>query len=160
MFQVWANGGGAVLLAVIYLLYPDPVIALGYVIYIAGITADTWSSEIGRIARQQPVHMISRQPVPNGTSGGITILGSLGAIAGALTIALITASSGTTAILITGGGVFIAFLDSLCGATIQGDEPLSGSAALRRPNVTNNVVNALSATGGTGLMLIVVSLVL
>ena len=84
-----------------------------------------------------------------GTSGGVTLLGTAGALAGALLIGAVAAAfgpGGWRAAAITTGAGFIGMVgDSLLGATVQD----------KRPWIDNDVVN-LAATaigGGTGALL-------
>ena len=106
--QVLANGGAAALAA---LLGSWPAFAGA----LAAATADTWATEIGSRSREQPRLLTSGAPVPAGTSGGITLLGTLGGLGGA---AFIGALAGLVTVGIAGalGMVF----DSLLGATLQG----------------------------------------
>ncbi len=116
--QVIANGGVA---AVAALLGSWSAMAGA----IAAATADTWATEIGAFSPLAPRLITSGQRVTRGTSGGITVLGTLGAIAGAGTIAgfvhlLAPGSAAPGALLVTGGGIAGMLADSLLGATLQG----------------------------------------
>ena len=116
--QVVANGGVAALAA---LLGSWPAAAGA----IAAATADTWATEIGAFSPFPPRLIISGQRVTRGASGGITLLGTLGAVAGAATIAelahtLAPASVAPGFLLVTTGGVVGMVADSLLGAALQG----------------------------------------
>lgn len=126
--QVMANGGVATLLALAYGLSVSPMrrafFEAGYVGAFATATADTWATELGVLNTQRPRLVTTGKPVPPGTSGGITLLGTGAAAAGALAL------GGVYWLLQRGRSVFwpcVALLsglagslfDSLLGATVQ-----------------------------------------
>ncbi len=78
--QVLANGGVAALAA----LAGSRIAFAGA---LAAAAADTWASEIGRHSRTLPRLIPNGRPVPIGTDGGMTLLGTAGGIAGAVFIA-------------------------------------------------------------------------
>ncbi|MBD5653789.1 MAG: DUF92 domain-containing protein, partial [Candidatus Eremiobacteraeota bacterium] len=84
--QVFANGGVAALCA-LGALWIDPRIAYAFAGAFAAATADTWGTEIGALARQQPRSILTLRPVATGLSGGVTLPGTLAEVAGALLIA-------------------------------------------------------------------------
>jgi uncharacterized membrane protein len=101
----------------------------------ATVNADTWATELGVLSRVPPHLITTRQPVPPGTSGGVTRLGTWASLAGALLIGaaatlLVQVESllngdgwGVRAIayplLAVAGGLAGSLVDSLMGATIQ-----------------------------------------
>jgi uncharacterized protein (TIGR00297 family) len=87
--QVVANGGAFAAMALGHALRPDPswqTLAAGA---LAASAADTWATEIGILARAAPRSILTGQPVPAGTSGGVTLQGFLAAVAGATFVALV-----------------------------------------------------------------------
>jgi len=112
--QVVANGGIAALAAL-----------AGNWTWFAGAlaaaTADTWATEIGSHSRTLPRLITDGSRVPAGTDGGITLLGTAGAIAGAWFIAGLSSLLGQRSLVaIAAAGVAGMTIDSLLGATVQG----------------------------------------
>ncbi len=120
--QVLANGVlfGAAALAM--LVHPDlQWFALGAG-SLAASAADTWATEIGTLWGGEPRSLLTWQAVPAGTSGGVTLIGSAGAVAGASFIALVAVAFGWSRPLgfaLAIGGLAGALIDSLLGATVQ-----------------------------------------
>ena len=115
--QVLANGGVATVAA----LFGAWSAASGA---IAAAAADTWATEIGAFSPLPPRLITSGRRVTRGTSGGITLLGTLGGVAGALTIAWLARVVGPRGTApgvatLTGAGVAGMLADSLLGATLQ-----------------------------------------
>jgi len=122
MWQVAANGGVFTVLALAFAFNPEPAWCVAAAGALAASTADTWSTEIGVLARQTPVSIVSFREVPAGTSGGITFAGLFGGAAGALFIGVAALLLGWPraafyAALI--GGIGGSIIDSTLGATIQ-----------------------------------------
>lgn len=131
--QVIANGGLGMAACIGNALWPDPGWALFFVGVMASVTADTWATEWGSLSRRPPRSIINGKLLTHGTSGGISLLGSSAALAGAILIGgaawLLLLWSGLTSdvqlpllywILIGGlSGFAGAMLDSYLGATLQ-----------------------------------------
>lgn len=138
--QVLANGGVAALLCVpIGLAGSDSpayaVLALGFYGALATVTADTWATELGVLARTAPRLITSGRPVPAGTSGGVTLWGTAAALGGGVFIGVVGFVLIQVAALATLGrplpadwivipvaavsGLAGALFDSLLGATLQ-----------------------------------------
>ncbi len=134
--QTLANGGWAAALAVAYAFTPHSLLWAAFVGAIASVTADTWATELGVLSRSQPRLITTGEPVPVGTSGGISALGMAATLAGGLFIGLITLLLHELASLVMGestgwadawivivgvvGGLAGSVFDSLLGATVQG----------------------------------------
>ena len=121
-WQVYANGGPAAFLA----LSASSDIELRFWLMAASLAAaaaDTWATSIGARSRVPPRLLWSGQPVPPGTSGGVTAIGNLAGIAGAAIVAGTAAFFARDAALFA-AGTLIGFLgmliDSLIGGRLQG----------------------------------------
>ena len=166
-WQVAANGGIFALLAIASIAYPSTVWILAGAGAIAAVTADTWATEIGTLAKHFPKLITTGQVVPTGTSGAVTWRGSFAGLAGALTIAIValTAGWGTRAAIASiVGGMAGLLIDSIFGATIQRrqwcercDKPterlVHSCGTTTQPQggiswVNNDAVNAMSSLVG------------
>ncbi len=123
--QVIANGGLGSLIAVLsYLSLWSGWFPL-YIGIMATVTADTWATELGTLARRPPRLITTGQQVEVGSSGGVSPLGSLSSLAGGLTIGilagLLTTDFSLYAALTMGAiaGLVGSFFDSFLGATVQ-----------------------------------------
>lgn len=121
--QVVANGGSAAAACFLYFLHPDPVWIFGFCILIASSNSDTWASEIGTLSLKSPISIRTLKVVEKGTSGAISLLGTLAGMAGSLLIALLSyflfPMSYSTALLIFIFGLLGNFIDTMMGAYIQ-----------------------------------------
>ena len=124
--QVLANGGLAGLLVLVWYFTGDPQIYILYITSLAAVTADTWATEIGVLSKHMPRSILTFKPVPLGTSGGITFVGSMGAFLGSALIGIIGYFSAAelafdinALLLVAFGGLIASFFDSLLGITIQ-----------------------------------------
>lgn len=180
--QVYANGGVAWLLVVAYALEPRTWIYWGFVGSLAAATADTWATEVGPLFRQQPRMILSRRPVPAGTSGAVTRAGTL---AGALGAVVVWASAWWTApeavrgvamtisaAVVVGGGLVGSLIDSLAGATVQAvyrdpgtgrmlDGRVGGETGLERVRgwrwIDNDVVNVMCTAVGAAVSMLAIA---
>lgn len=130
--QVLANGGIAALAA----LAGAWVVAASA---LSAAAADTWATEVGVFSPAPPRLITSGARAARGASGGVTLLGTLGGIAGALFIAgcarLLTPVTVTPqSALIAAAGVSGMFADSIVGAWAQGlyECPACGARSERR----------------------------
>lgn len=143
--QVLANGGIGAAAA---LLGSWPAFAGA----LAAATADTWATEIGARSRSAPRRITTWEPVPAGTSGGITALGTAAGVAGAGFLAAIgvLVEPATLLAAVTCAGVAGMLLDSVLGATVQGTERRGGGERLERGVawIDNDAVNLAATAAG------------
>lgn len=85
--QVFANGGTAALLAIIYFYDVNPTWQVAFAVAISSANSDTWASEIGSLSKKKPIYIRTFQRIDKGTSGAISLLGSIAALSGSLLIA-------------------------------------------------------------------------
>lgn len=131
--QVLANGGVAGLLVLFRLWLPESEwLWVGFAGSMAAVNADTWATELGTLSRSAPRLITSGETVAPGTSGGITLFGTLASLSGAFLIAVLFGlfkasgagfSSPGTAMAAVGvicaAGLGGSMFDSLLGATLQ-----------------------------------------
>jgi uncharacterized protein (TIGR00297 family) len=157
--QVLANGGLPAALAVAQALgeagaLPEVNWLPAFVGALAAVTADTWATEVGVMAEMDPRLITTGEPVPRGTSGGVTVIGTLAAVAGGIFIglgaallvalagmlsygvfdlALLDLSGARFALLAPVAGLSSAAFDSYLGATLQARylDPKSGEETER-----------------------------
>jgi len=125
--QVFGNGGIATLFAALHFFFPGSLWSwLGFAAALAAVNADTWATELGVLNPGSP-RMITdlRKTVEKGTSGGISVIGTLAALAGAGLIGVLATFLGprptsiSTGLIITLAGLAGSLFDSLLGATVQ-----------------------------------------
>ncbi len=119
--QVLANGGVFALSAAGYLAFPSPLWYATGIGAVAASTADTWATELGTLFGGEPISLTSGRKVPPGTSGGVTLVGTLAGAGGALFIAAMAtlANWPVPFAAVALGGMAGALADSLLGATLQ-----------------------------------------
>ena len=129
--QVLGNGGLATFFAALHTFYPHSVIPwVGFAASLAAVNADTWATELG-VLNPTPPRMITnlKKRVEKGTSGGISLWGTLASLLGAGLIALLAVLLSPTETvntvpwlllpLITCAGLAGSLFDSLLGGTVQ-----------------------------------------
>ncbi len=183
--QVLANGGVAGLMLVLWYYSKNDLFYVFYIASLAAVTADTWATEIGVMAKGQPRSILTFKPVPMGTSGGVSLLGTSGALLGSAVLVAVgfmfSPHSSPRAVglseagIILLAGLFASMVDSLLGATVQAQFqcPICGKVTEKKNHcqnrktrfahgwrwVNNDVVNGLCAASGV-LMAWVMSLML
>ncbi len=143
--QVLANGGAGALLILLHAFFPYSWVLAAFVGAMATVNADTWATELGVLSPIPPRLLTTGERVPPGTSGGVSVLGTLATLAGAATIGLAAALFMTLDGMLGGGhkgllsdlsvdlslpqfglvpvaalgGMVGSLFDSLLGATVQ-----------------------------------------
>ncbi len=122
--QVFGNGGVATLFAALHLFFPGSIFPwVGFAAALAAVNADTWATELG-VLNPNPPRMITdlRKVVEKGTSGGISLIGTLASLTGSALIALLASlltDNWSLFPLITFSGLAGSLFDSLLGGTVQ-----------------------------------------
>jgi len=122
--QVFGNGGVATLFAALHFFFPESSLPwVGFAAALAAVNADTWATELG-VLNPNPPRMITnlRKVVEKGTSGGISLIGTLASLTGSALIAVLASLlTGNWFLLplITISGLAGSLFDSLLGGTVQ-----------------------------------------
>jgi uncharacterized protein (TIGR00297 family) len=124
--QVLANGGLGALLAVAYAFWPGrDWLWVAFAGAMAAVNADTWATELGVLNPGPPRLITNGRRVERGTSGAISVYGTLAALGGAMLIGLIAAAFSISIgflwvlLVVTLSGLVGSLADSLLGATVQ-----------------------------------------
>ncbi len=128
--QVYANGGIAWVLMIIFSLTNEPAIFFAYMGTLAAVQADTWATEIGTMWPNPKAWLVTTfKEVPVGTSGGVSVPGTSGAFLGSLFICasamlmhvqwLYDFGLLQSFLLIGFSGLLASMVDSFFGATVQ-----------------------------------------
>ncbi len=122
--QVFGNGGIATAFAALHFFFPNELWPwLGFAAALAAVNADTWATELG-VLNPNPPRMITnlRKVVEKGTSGGISLTGTLASLIGSALIAFLASlltDNWSIFPVITISGLAGSLFDSLLGGTIQ-----------------------------------------
>jgi uncharacterized protein (TIGR00297 family) len=126
--QVFGNGGLATFFAALHAFYPESILPwIGFAVSLAAVNADTWATELGVLNPTRP-RMITNlgKRVEKGTSGGISLLGTIASLLGAAVIALPAVFLSPVGplhldsfFLISLAGLAGSLFDSFLGATVQ-----------------------------------------
>ena len=151
-FQVLANGGAAGVIAVLYAMTENGDFYVFYCATLAAAAADTWATELGTLSKQQPRLITTFRPVPAGTSGGVTAVGLLSALAGALSVALaggFFAPRVQMLLLVPVCGLLGSLVDSLLGATLQAQYrcPVCRKVTERRVHCNDRLTTQVAGWG-------------
>ena len=123
--QVLANGGLGSLVAILSVALPSALWFPLFTGIMATVTADTWATELGTLSKQPPRLITNGRRVETGTSGGVSLLGTLVSMAGGVIIGLSAALLDPNLNVLQGaliggiGGLAGSLFDSFLGATIQ-----------------------------------------
>ncbi len=124
--QVLANGAVASIFAGLHFFLPNA--AWTWVLFassLAAVNADTWATELGVLNPSLPRLITSWNTVESGTSGAVSIFGTLAATFGSALIAFLGALLNPTGngyvvlMIILFSGLIGSLFDSLLGATVQ-----------------------------------------
>ena len=124
-FQVAANGGLFAVLAFRAGDAPESTYGIAAAGALAAASADTWATEIGTLWGGRPRSILNWRPTRPGMSGGVTLVGTVSGVAGAVLVAVVVALifgrplHGTFVGAVIAGGFAGCIADSLIGATLQ-----------------------------------------
>jgi uncharacterized protein (TIGR00297 family) len=144
-----ANCGVATVLAMLSATAADPgLFLLALVSAYATAAFDTVSSEVGQAWGGKPVLITTLKPVPIGTDGAISLLGTAAGLAAAAAIGALALATGMIPASLLPVVLLASFLgssaDSLLGATLERRGLLDNEAV----NFSNTLVGALAGVVG------------
>lgn len=122
--QVLANGGIGGVLVIYNQIFPSEVNYYIYLASLSAVCADTWATEIGTLNKRTTYNILNFKKIEQGTSGGVSFAGTLGAALGGFVIAVsgllwVDFQIISYFLLIITAGLIGSFFDSFLGATIQ-----------------------------------------
>ncbi len=176
--QVIANGSVAAIAAAFTVSIPDAGVAfLGAV---AAATADTWATEVGVRLGRSPRSILTLRRQPPGTSGAVSLAGTLGAAGGAVAVAgaghwLMAGASVDRLAAVAIAGLLGSIVDSVFGAGMQaryrceicsaspevarhGDCPARAVRVSGVPGLDNDAVNLVATVSGAAAALVLCNL--
>jgi uncharacterized protein (TIGR00297 family) len=125
--QVFGNGGIATAFTMLHYFFPESALPwVGFAAALAAVNADTWATELG-VLNPHPPRIITniKIVVEKGTSGGISLFGTLASLAGSALIGMLasvlnpTVDSVSIFFIVTLAGLAGSLFDSFLGATVQ-----------------------------------------
>ena len=160
--QIFANSSIAAVFAVLgYFTHVGWLHLVAYTVIIEEF-GDSMASDIGRLSDKPPVDILRRERIPAGTSGGVSLFGSLAALIACFLASLAPLIVYRDAILylVIAGVAFLGvFMDSMLGSAIQARYRCESCGAITDESehcgapaskikgfrfVTNSMVNILS----------------
>lgn len=84
--QALANGGAGALIAIAHWLTGQPLLWFAFVGAMATVNADTWATELGVLSKRPPRLITTGKRVEVGTSGGVSLQGTLATLLGGAVI--------------------------------------------------------------------------
>ncbi len=130
IWQVFANGGIGAVAVIMFFITGKTIWFFPYLASLCEATSDTWATEIGTLYRRSPISIITFKKVNPGQSGGITLLGTIGAVGGSLILVLVawwgrsflhglSMFDSNIWIMAANTGLVGSILDSILGGSIQ-----------------------------------------
>tara|TARA_B100000131_G_C17961723_1_gene550726 strand:+ start:23 stop:835 length:813 start_codon:yes stop_codon:yes gene_type:complete len=146
--QVYANGGIPLIICIFGFLYPNPY---SFPLFLASISAamsDTWGTEFGRLSKVRPISILNFKSVDHGISGGITIVGTLGSLFGAIIFGILTylTSYANKEIIffVIICGFLSSIFDSILGASAQAKYKTRSGIIVENKNNHTNLISGFS----------------
>jgi len=122
--HVLANAGVPALaaLGVAATPFPEACVA-AFAAALAAATSDTLESEIGQLWGRRTVLITTLTPVPSGTDGGVSLVGTTAGLAGSAVVAAVGWALGLYAapgmLVVASAGLAGSLVDSVLGATLE-----------------------------------------
>lgn len=123
--QVLANGGLAAAFGLAAFIWPTPLFILALGISLASANSDTWASELGTMSRRPPISIRGLKRVATGTSGAVSLWGTIAGFVGSLLLAVVATLlfqlSFETFLVILLFGFLGMLIDTILGAYLQAE---------------------------------------
>jgi uncharacterized protein (TIGR00297 family) len=164
-YQVWANGFWLAIFCLGWFITHSEGFLIAAFTAIAAATADTWATEIGTHKPGTTINIITLKPAEPGDDGGISMKGSIAAVAGAAMISVFSLLSDAivmknAAFLVFLFGLIGCFIDSVLGAVYRKKnwsfripKDFSGGG---KDGFSNSLINWAS-TGTSGIIIIIIT---
>ena len=148
MGSIFANAGAAVAFAFLAVATPYPeAFTIAMVAAFATSLFDTTATEVGQAFGRRAVLVTTWRAVPEGTPGGVSLVGTLAGVMGATLLAAAAWAMG----LVAGFGALAVILGAFCGSTLESFLGAmmgkGGRADHHLRNLANTVVGAGAAWG-------------
>ena len=121
--QIFSITFVAILLSILFYIYENKILIYTAYLAIIGQLADSMASDIGSLSKKKPIDIIKLKKVENGTSGGITFIGTLAAlitsILGGVIVVVFEGFILKTFIIIIVLGFIGTLIDSIFGSLLQ-----------------------------------------
>ena len=145
IWNVVGNSLPALIILALIVVFPELALELqlGFFAAISAALADTLSSEVGYYSKKKPIMITTLKKVPRGTDGAITLLGELGALAGAAVIALMYFFS-----FHSPQDPFFALLILLAGMVGTNMDSVAGALFEKKGMLNNTHVNMIGSASG------------
>ena len=124
-WQVIANSLPAIIFSALFLFTQNSLFLFLFIASVAAVTADTWASEIGPVFNRKCFSLASFKTGRAGISGGISVAGSLAALLGSFSVAILSyylffnELHFAIVLIIALSGFFASFVDSILGAFVE-----------------------------------------
>jgi uncharacterized protein (TIGR00297 family) len=124
--QVAANGGPSVLFILLFHFTGNDWWLYSFAAAVAAANSDTWASEIGPLSKESPLSIRSFSRVEKGTSGAVSLIGTISSIAGAVFISFLffffmDSFNWPMFIMLTAAGFLGNVFDTIAGAYWQAE---------------------------------------
>ncbi len=121
--EIFVNGVWAMISMVLYAVFESQVFFVMALMCISQGFVDSLASDVGTLSKKQPYDIFRNKRVPKGLSGGVTLLGSvaslLGAVVFALAIKLVCNLSYPLVALVAATIYMGSVVDSILGSMVQ-----------------------------------------